>query len=146
MTNLQKKAIVTGAAGGLGRAFALRLACDGWCLAICDRNVAGCEETLSLVRAAKGGRRVESLDVGDPGRYESLRQRLESDWQHLDLLINNAGVTAIGEVGQLPLDQWHRLLRVNLLGVIYGCHTFVNWLKRNPDGSHIINVSSTARP
>jgi NAD(P)-dependent dehydrogenase (short-subunit alcohol dehydrogenase family) len=137
-------AVVTGAASGLGRAFAIRLARDGWCVAICDRNLAGSEETLSLVRAAGGSGRVEALDVGDPTQWASLRKRLESDWSDLDLLVNNAGVTAIGEVGQLPLDQWQRLLQINLSGVIYGCHTFVDWLKCNPRSAHIINVSSTA--
>lgn len=144
MNDTQRNAVVTGAASGLGRALAVRLARDGWRVAICDINRAGSEQTLDLVRDAGGNGRVEIFDVGNPTQWEALHERLRADWEQIDLLINNAGVTAIGEVGVLPLDDWQRLLQVNLSSAIYGCHTFVDWLKCNPRGAHVINIASTA--
>jgi NAD(P)-dependent dehydrogenase (short-subunit alcohol dehydrogenase family) len=137
-------AIVTGAASGLGRALALRLAAEGWHVAICDIDDARAEETLGFVRSAGGSGQVEHLDVTSPEQWQALRQRLQASWSHLDLLVNNAGVAGAGEVGSYSLDDWHWMVNVNLWSGIYGCHTFVEWLKQNPRGSHIINTASMA--
>lgn len=139
-----RNAIITGAASGLGRAIALRLARDGWNIALCDVNDPGSEETLKLVRAAGGDGQVEHLDVTSPDAWQALCDRLVASWQNLDLLVNNAGVTGIGEVGTFPLTDWHWLLGINLWNGIHGCHTFVPWLKRNPHCAHIINTASMA--
>lgn len=137
-------AIVTGAASGLGRALCVRLARDGWRIAICDLNETGSAETLQLVEAAGGSGRIERLDVADSGEWQSLRERLQADWPHLDLLVNNAGVGGGGEVGLFSLDDWQWLLGISLWGAIYGCHTFVDWLKASPRGGYVINVASAA--
>lgn len=144
MTQPRRNAIITGAASGLGRALALRLACDGWNIAICDINDAGSQETLALVRAAGGDGQVEHLNVTSIDEWTALKDRLQAKWQHLDLLVNNAGVAGAGEVGQFTLENWQWILNINLWNGIYGCHTFVDWLKANPKGSHIINTASMA--
>jgi len=69
---------------------------------------------------------------------------LRAGWPQLDLLVNNAGVAGAGEVGECPLDDWQWMIGVNLWSGIYGCHTFVEWLKQNPRGAHIINIASVA--
>ena len=143
-TQSPRTAIVTGAASGLGRALAVRLARDGWTIALADINAAGCEETKRLVEAAGGGGSFEPLDITQLDQWEALRDRLQQRWEHLDLLINNAGIGGSGEVGRFTLDAWRRLLDVNLLGGIHGCHTMVDWLKANPRGSHLINTASFA--
>src|SRR5690242_4032904 len=102
-----RNAIITGAASGLGRALAVRLARDRWHIAICDINDACSEETLRLVRSAGGSGQVEHLDVTDPDAWQALRDRLEPDWEQLDLLVNNAGVAGAGEVGEFSLEDWH---------------------------------------
>jgi short-subunit dehydrogenase len=61
----------------------------------------------------------------------------------VDLLVNNAGVASGGEVGQLPLAEWKRVLDVNLWGVILGCHSFVPRLRQQGSG-HILNIASAA--
>lgn len=144
MPDEPRNAIVTGAASGLGRAIAVRLARDGWRVALADINEGGARETLELVRAVGGHGQVERLDVTQPGEWQALCDRLQVQWSQLDLLVNNAGVAGSGEVGQFSLDDWRWLLDVNLYGAIYGCHTFVDWLKRNPRGSHLVNVASLA--
>ncbi len=140
----RRNAIITGAASGLGRAIALRLARDGWQMALVDVNDAANDETLRLVRAAGGDGFTHHMDVAQPDAWERLRDRLQNDWQNLDLLVNNAGVAGSGEVGKYSLDDWQWILGINLNAGIYGCHYFIPWLKQNPRGAHIINTASLA--
>ena len=140
----RRRAIVTGAASGLGRALCERLARDGYEIALCDIDTVGAAQTLLRVEAAGGSGRVERLDVADPADWEALRARLARDWPQLDLLVNNAGVAVSGDVGRCPLDDWRWIFDANLWGVIHGCHVCVDWLKCNPRGGHIINTASLA--
>ncbi|HEX3657587.1 MAG TPA: SDR family NAD(P)-dependent oxidoreductase [Pirellulales bacterium] len=140
----RKHAVITGGASGLGRAIALRLARDGWYIAVADVNEAGSQETLRQIQAAGGDGHTEHLDVSQRDEWTQLRSRLEAAWPSIDLLVNNAGVSGAGEIGQFSLDDWQWLLGINLMGTIYGCHTFVDWLKRNPRGGAIINTASLA--
>jgi NAD(P)-dependent dehydrogenase (short-subunit alcohol dehydrogenase family) len=144
MANQRRNAIVTGAASGLGRALAVRLAREEWHVALCDINDVGCDETLGLVRGAGGTGEIHRLDVTDPAAWQELAKRLRQGWSQLDLLVNNAGVSGAGEVGEFALEDWHWMVGVNLYNAIYGCHTFVPWLKQNPRGGHIINTASLA--
>lgn len=139
-----RTAIVTGAASGLGRAIAVRLAKDGWTLALVDIDISGANKTLAGVEAVGGNGIVEKIDVSDESAWRSLVKRLRSQWTHLDLVVNNAGVCGAGEIGDFPLPDWHWILQVNLLGVIHGCHICLPWLKENPHGGHIINTASIA--
>ena len=144
MSPRRRHALITGAASGLGRALAVRLARDGWHVAVCDVDAAGALETVSLVEQAGGTAQAELLDVTVPGEWRSLRDRLRAQWERIDLLVNNAGVSGAGEVGRFPLDDWRWILDVNLFGVLYGCHAFVDWLAENPDRPHIVNTASMA--
>jgi NAD(P)-dependent dehydrogenase (short-subunit alcohol dehydrogenase family) len=140
----RKNAIVTGGASGLGRAIAVRLAKEGWNIAVADINDARSTETLQLVKQAGGDGSVEHLDVRHLDEWEALRERLKARWDHLDLLVNNAGVAGCGYVGEYPIENWHWIVDINLWNGIHGCHTFVGWLKANPHGAHIINTCSAA--
>ncbi len=132
MADQRRNAIITGAASGLGRAIALRLARDGWNIAVCDINDARGTAVAEEVKAAGGDASFEHLDVTDIEQWQQLSQRLRDRWQSLDLLVNNAGVAAGGNVGEAPLDDWRWIIDINLYNGIYGCHTFVDWLKANP--------------
>jgi NAD(P)-dependent dehydrogenase (short-subunit alcohol dehydrogenase family) len=142
--NQRKTGLITGAASGLGRAIAVRLAHDGWNLALADVNDEACEETLRLVRDGGGDGFVEHLDVRRIEEWQTLRERLRAQWSQLDLLVNNAGVAGSGRVGDYSIENWHWIVDVNLWNGINGCHTFVEWLKANPQGAHIINTCSLA--
>ena len=144
MKNLRRHALITGAGSGLGRALAVRLARDGWHIAVCDVDEAGSRETVALVEQAGGTAQAERLDVTSPAEWESLRDRLRQQWERLDLLVNNAGVSGAGEVGRFPLEDWRWILDVNLFGVIHGCHYCVDWLADNPHGGHVVNTASMA--
>jgi NAD(P)-dependent dehydrogenase (short-subunit alcohol dehydrogenase family) len=143
-TRATGSAIVTGSASGLGRAIALRLAQDGYRIALVDIDDNANRETLALVEARGGIGRVERVDVSDPEAWRELIDRLRNDWLQLDLLVNNAGVATSGEVGEHSLDNWHWIMGINLFGAIYGCHCCVPWMKENPRGAHVVNVASVA--
>jgi NAD(P)-dependent dehydrogenase (short-subunit alcohol dehydrogenase family) len=140
----RKTGLITGAASGLGRAIAVRLARDGWSLCLADVNDTASEETLRLVRQAGGDGFVEHLDVRSIEEWRALHERLQARWPQLDLLVNNAGVAGSGRVGEYSIENWHWIVDINLWNGINGCHTFVEWLKSNPRGAHIINTCSLA--
>jgi NAD(P)-dependent dehydrogenase (short-subunit alcohol dehydrogenase family) len=139
-------ALVTGAASGLGREYCLQLARDGYHVAASDINQSGIEETLRLIEQSGGSGRVEICDVTDIDAWRSLRARLQADWPRLDVLVNNAGMYASSHIGALDLDDFERVVRLNLWGVIYGCDTMVPWLIATAEmyrtHCHVINMAS----
>jgi short-subunit dehydrogenase len=138
-------AIVTGGASGLGREFCLRLAREHWHIAVVDVDRTGAEETAQMVTQAGGVGRVEHCDVTRIDDWLALRDQLQAEWPRLDLLVNNAGRYASGYVGALDLAEAERLIQLNLMGVLYGCHTLVPWLAESAKSQRttIINVASS---
>jgi NAD(P)-dependent dehydrogenase (short-subunit alcohol dehydrogenase family) len=140
----RKTALITGAGSGLGRSLATRLGALGWHVGIADLDERGAEETQSLVEQAGGAAEVLPLDVRDEAGWDLLRADLQSRWPQLDLLVNNAGVSCSGEVGESGMEDWDWVLAINLRGVVLGCHTMVDWLKVNPNRSYVLNIGSAA--
>lgn len=122
----------------------MRLAERGYRLALVDINEPENAETLRLVELAGGSGFAARVDVASAEAWTDLHDRLAREWPRVDLLINNAGVAASGEVGLMSLADWEWLLGINLKSVILGCHTFAERLKTNADGAHVINVASFA--
>ncbi len=135
--------VLTGAASGLGRAFALELAARGARLFLGDVDEAGLAETAKLVTERGGTARTLLCDVS---RLHDMK-RLHADstaWlSGVDLLINNAGVAVGGTVGEIPIEDWEWITGINQWGVIYGCHLFLPDMKRRRSG-HVLNVASIA--
>ncbi|MHB1317125.1 MAG: SDR family NAD(P)-dependent oxidoreductase [Anaerolineae bacterium] len=135
-----KRALVTGGAQGLGRACALTLAHAGARVAVVDVNLLGAEETAALCSAGLAWR----CDLSDPAAIEALAPHVEAELGDLDILINNAGIVAYSQgIAGFTLEQWDRVLDVNLRGTVWACRAFVEGMKRRRDG-HIVNFSSLA--
>jgi NAD(P)-dependent dehydrogenase (short-subunit alcohol dehydrogenase family) len=139
----EPRVVVTGAGGGLGRAFCLELARRKARILAADIDLTQAEETARLVQAAGGQARAHRCDVAVPEQVEGLAEAIESAYGGADLVINNAGVAVGGPVGKVPLEDWRWIMGINLWGVIYGCHTFVPRFKARGAG-HVINVASAA--
>lgn len=139
----QPRAIVTGGGSGLGRALALRIAERKGRVLVADVNMARAEEAAASVRERGGEAEAVSCDVSRLSDLEKLDDVSMKKWGGVDLLVNNAGVAAAGAVGDLPIEDWEWIVRINLFGVIHGCHVFAPRMKAQRSG-FILNVASSA--
>jgi short-subunit dehydrogenase len=137
------RVVLTGAGGGLGRAFAERLAMRGASLLLSDIDSAGLDETARLVKAGGGTPHTMTCDVAKASEVEAMHRRATEVLGGVDLVINNAGVAVGGPVGEVPLSDWDWIMGINLWGVIYGCHYFLPEMRARGTG-HILNVASIA--
>lgn len=138
-------AVVTGAGSGIGRAFAIELAKRGARVVCSDIDEASAKETVALVEAAGSIGLAVRCDVAGSEEVAGLRDRCVEWFDGAPtLLINNAGIGAGGHtVGHTPLEEWERTLRINLWGVIHGCHHFLPAMKSAGRGG-VVNVASAA--
>src|SRR5438105_1754938 len=112
----QTVALVTGASSGIGEATALALASAGASVAIVARR----KDRLEAVAEQIGdGVLVIEADVGDVEHARSAVERTVTELGRLDILINNAGVMLLGPVENAPLEQWQRMVEVNVNGLLY---------------------------
>jgi len=138
-----KVAVVTGAGSGIGRALAQALAKEGCHVALCDINEQGLRETRELLAALAVNTSVHVASVADRERMAVLPEEIEQVHGAIHLLFNNAGVTVSKSFEDHTLADFDFLLGINQWGVIYGCHYFLPFIKKQCEG-HIINTSSMA--
>lgn len=133
--------IVTGAAGGIGRAVARLFAHNGAILVLTDIHRQGLESLEESLQAE--GHRVMAVvhDVSDPGSWQALVDRVMETFGRVDVLINNAGVVQPGPAEDLPLDKVLQQVSVNLLGTIHGCQAALRVMKAQGFGK-IVNLAS----
>lgn len=152
-TTHQKIALVTGANKGIGRATAEQLAALGMTVLIGARDPRRGEEAAAALRAAGGDAHAVTLDVTDPATVQAAAKQVEERFGHLDVLINNAGITGSGQVApedahdQVPssvdLDMVRAVFETNVFGVIAVTNAMLPLLRRSPS-PRIVNVSSGA--
>jgi short-subunit dehydrogenase len=135
-------AVITGAAGGIGRALALRLASAGVHLALADIDEAG----LTRVERDLANKGVEVsthvVDVGDGKRVAELASEVVRRYGRVNILINNAGVALFGEVEEISLADLEWLMQINFWGTVYGVKHFLPLLRQQEERAHIVNLSS----
>jgi len=138
-----KRAFITGAASGLGRAIATELAAAGWQLGLLDVSAPRLAEAEAALRALGATPHTYAGDVVD----EAFVAALVGDFVHraggLDIMVNNAGVAAAGPVETTPPSDWRWITGINLFGVVWGCQAAVPHLRAAGTGL-VLNVASSA--
>ncbi len=136
-----KIAVVTGAGSGIGRSLALQLAERGCRLALVDIRQEPLDAVAKEVEARSPKVTTHVADVGNRERMEALAEEVTTAHDGVDILINNAGVTAWGAFEEIELDDAHWIVDVSVWGTIYGCKFFLPHLRKAPV-AHIVNMSS----
>jgi len=139
----RKRAIVTGAASGLGLAFAKRLAAAGWALGLMDRKLAELTAVKNTLASVDQTIYTYHVDVADAEAVAAAIERFALAEHGLDLLINNAGVAVGGEFLATPLADWRWIVDINLMGVLYGCRAALPHMRAANLGC-IVNIASAA--
>ncbi|HZO37344.1 MAG TPA: glucose 1-dehydrogenase [Solirubrobacteraceae bacterium] len=138
-----KIALVTGAAQGIGRASAQRLAAEGAVVVVADANAEGAEETAKLIRDAGGSAKARPVDVTSADQLEQLVREIVAEFGRLDVAHNNAGI----DIGRHPTlvdtteDEWDRIMSVNLKGIWLSMRAEIPSMTKGGGGA-IVNTAS----
>lgn len=139
-----REVLITGAGSGIGRDTALAFARAGARLWIADIQLANAEQTAALVRAAGATARALHCDVADSDSVQAMADAVHAEIPALDILMNNAGIGSAGRFLDTSLDTWRRVMDINLMGVVHGCHAFLPNMVARGQGGHVINTASAA--
>ncbi len=142
-------ALVTGASSGIGEATARALAERGASVAIAARRADRLEQLAGEIESAGGKPLVLEADVSDQEQAQRAVERTVSELGRLDTLVNNAGVMLLGPVVGAPLEEWQRMLSVNVAGLLYCAHAALPHLLSAAGDSprrvaDMVNISSVA--
>jgi NAD(P)-dependent dehydrogenase (short-subunit alcohol dehydrogenase family) len=134
---------ITGAGSGFGSALAHHYATEGWNVAVTDINEERAQRTLSELERVGGDHFSMLLDITKTDHWQQLEDTVVRQWGGLEVLVNNAGVAAAGNIEDTSIEDWDWILDIDLMGVVRGCHQFAGLMKRQKSG-HIVNISSFA--
>jgi NAD(P)-dependent dehydrogenase (short-subunit alcohol dehydrogenase family) len=137
----QSVAVITGAATGIGRALAARLADEGARLCLADINKVLLDAVAQGLRAQGCDVSAYAVDVADRRQVESLCRNAVEHFGRVDWLINNAGVALCGDVEEVSLSDIEWLMGINFWGTVYGVKYFLPILKQQ-EKAYIVNMSS----
>jgi NAD(P)-dependent dehydrogenase (short-subunit alcohol dehydrogenase family) len=139
-----KRAFITGAASGLGLGLARLLARDGWTLGVLDLDQAHLDQAV-LTLQQDGAARVLAYpgDVAAAGLMADSIGSFVQATGGIDLLVNNAGVAVAGAVEATSVEDWHWIVGINLMGVVWGCRAALPVMKQQGSGV-IFNIASSA--
>ncbi|MFD2238269.1 (S)-acetoin forming diacetyl reductase [Aureimonas populi] len=142
--NSGKVAFVTGAGQGIGEAIALRLAKDGFAVALADMNLTTAESVRGKIETAGGKACVVEVDVADRDSVFAAVETTVKELGGLDVVINNAGVAPITPIESITPDIYRRVFDINVGGVLWGIQAAVKAFKELGHGGKIINACSQA--
>ena len=136
-----KVALITGASRGLGKAIALALAAEGASIAAVARSEDALKDTLEAIRATGGVAEPYALDVSDDAAVEATVEKITARFQHIDVLVNNAGVTRDGLLMRMKSEDWDAVIDTNLKGAFHLTKPVGRLMVKQRAG-RIINISS----
>ena len=134
-----QKILITGAGSGIGRSTARAFMAAGWDVALMGRRRAPLEETAAGTDAL-----IVTADVGDPAQVEAAFAEIRSGWGRLDVLFNNAGMSApSAPIDEIPVDQWLAVMNANISGMFLCARAAFGLMRhQDPQGGRIINNGS----
>lgn len=138
-----KVVIITGASSGLGKATAHRLAKNGARLVLAARREERLVELRDAIVAQGGDAIYKVTDVTDRTQVEALAEAARKAYGRIDVLVNNAGLMPLSPLDELKVDEWDKMIDVNIRGVLYGIAAVLPTMREQHAG-HIINLSSVA--
>ena len=142
-SNWKNSIAITGAGSGFGAALAHHYAAEGWNVAVTDINEERAQQSLFEIKRFGGDHFSMLLDITNTDHWQQLQDTITQKWGGLEILVNNAGVAAAGNVEDTSMEDWAWVLDIDLMGVVRGCHQFAAMMKQQKAG-HIVNVSSFA--
>jgi 3-oxoacyl-[acyl-carrier protein] reductase len=139
-------AVVTGGGRGIGRAIALRLAAEGAAVAICGRTASDLDRVAARIRGLGATALTRALDVSDEAAVELFISDVVQELGPIDVLVNNASLTAMSKIGASPLldmesDEWRRVIDTNLSSMFFVTRAAGRIMRTQGRGA-IVNVSS----
>ncbi|HVU24056.1 MAG TPA: 3-oxoacyl-ACP reductase family protein [Opitutus sp.] len=136
-----KTAIVTGAGRGIGRQIALRFAAEGARVIVADLSVGHAEAVVAEITENNGTAAATQVDVGEAASAERMVEFARTKFGTIDVLVNNAGIGSNRAVIDTPLDEWERVLRVNLTGTFLCAQAAARAMVAQGSG-RIVNIAS----
>ncbi len=144
MENIASKVVVvTGASSGLGETTARYLAGKGAAVVLGARRIENLEKIATDIRAQGGKVEILQTDVTNAGEVKALIDKAVEAFGRLDVIINNAGLMAIAPMNATKVDEWNRMIDINIKGVLYGIAAALPIFQKQESG-HFINISSVA--
>jgi NADP-dependent 3-hydroxy acid dehydrogenase YdfG len=144
MNNIEHKVVViTGASSGLGEATARYLAARGAAVVLGARRTDKLEQIAGEIRTAGGKAEVVATDVTDKQQVQALVDTAVRVYGRVDVLINNAGLMSIAPMDELKVDEWDRMIDINVKGLLYGIAAALPQFRQQNSG-HFINIASVA--
>ena len=139
----QRRAIVTGAGSGIGRAIAIRFAQEGARVLVADLNLSAAQETVQMLKTQ--GLAVQ-INVTQADQHQALIARVIQVWGGLEIMVNNAGVGVAATVEHTSEEDWDRVINVNLKGTFLGMKYAIPAIRKTIQGTNttgsVINISS----
>ncbi|MER5730365.1 SDR family oxidoreductase [Streptomyces sp. NPDC002138] len=138
-----KVVLITGASSGIGEATARRLAASGHQVILGARRTDRIAALAEDIRTSGGQADHQELDVTSLDSMRAFVQAAHSRYGHIDVLVNNAGVMPLSPLDALKVDEWNRMIDVNVRGVLHGIASVLPLMRAQGSG-HIVNIASVS--
>jgi NAD(P)-dependent dehydrogenase (short-subunit alcohol dehydrogenase family) len=134
-------AVITGGASGVGQEIGVRIAAEGGKVSLWDRDAA---HLAKAAAAVSGGAHTVQVDVTDAAKLASAAEAVYEKFGRIDVLVASAGITGpTAKLWEYPLEEWRRVIDIDLHGVFYACRAIVPHMLKH-DYGRIVNISSVA--